>query len=152
MVVFLWLIVSVFFGQSALSNNFYSGFSANILSSVEGVVYMAATWVYYLYWRQVPKKGIIFALFRYIYWPLTPLICVIKNDSFVIPSPHIYIYIFSSILMSFLMKDRAFRVFERIIKTDLDDEKRFEEIKTRSDVIPYDILYWCSVLIVIFIF
>ena len=152
MIIFVWVLFCIIFGESTVSFGLVSGLFDNALSALVGVAFLAYGWVYQSYWSRVQEKGVVYYFFSFVYWPASPIVYVLIDDTFSIDSKYIYLYLIIVISISLIFRGRIFRVFENIIDKNSSDIKRMKDIRKRLDILLIDVMYWVPIFILALIF
>jgi len=141
-VLIAWVIFCFSYLIEQRDTPLYSIIAETVLNGAGGFAAYGAGWVYIVYWGAVSKNSFILKIFKSVWWPVSPLFFVFLRDLDQIGSVKILSFFVVSTVLWFIFKEGNFRILEKIVKRNDQEDKIFQSLKSRSDLWWFEIFYW----------
>jgi hypothetical protein len=139
-----WVVFCFFYLTEKQGAPLYSTLAEVALVGAAGFAVYGFGWVYSIFWSKISSRGFFLQVYKSIWWPISPLFFIFADELDKIGPFLCIIFGVFSVSLWFIFKETNYGIFEKTIKQNEKDNDLIQNLKFRSDLLWFDILYWGS--------
>jgi len=141
-ILIAWFLLCASYLLARQDATLVSSISEIILVSVSGFFVYGLGWVYMIFWGVFPRQSLLFNLYKYVWWPISPLFFIFSGELEEVGRFSIFVFCCLVIFFSFVLKDNNYIIFNKVVSQNERDAELLSSLESRADLWWFDILYW----------